>query len=326
MVSLVIIPIIVAFFITLFSIPTWIKKAKKIELIGKDIHKFEKTECVEAGGVNVLVGFILGIFVYIYLQTFYFGGDNYIKEIFALVLSITFAGMIGFMDDLFGWKIGLNKKTRLLLLIFASIPLMIINAGESTMMGINFGRFYPIILVPLGIIGASSTFNFIAGYNGLETKQGIILLSSLAFVTYETGNPWISVIALTMVASLFAFYLFNKIPASIFPGNILTYSVGAMIAIIAIIGNIEKIAIFFFTPYIIEVGLKIRGKLKKESFSNIQEDGTLKLKYEKIYGLEHLAVYLLNKIKYKATENRVVWMINIFQIIVIILGLLLFLR
>ena len=104
--------------------------------------------------------------------------------------------------------------------------------------------------------------------------------------------------------------------------------IGALIAIIAILGNIEKIAVFFFIPYILETILKIRGRLKKESFAKVNEDGSLSIPYDKFYGLEHISIYLLKKLKKdkKAYEKEVVYLINLFQIIVIILGLVLFLR
>jgi len=118
--------------------------------------------------------------------------------------------------------------------------------------------------------------------------------------------------------------MFNKYPAKIFPGDALTYSVGALIATIAILGNIEKIAVFFFIPYIIEVFLKARGKLVKESFAKVNPDGSLEMPYNKIYGLEHLAIYLLKIIKpsKRVYEKEVVYLINLFQLIIIILGIL----
>jgi UDP-N-acetylglucosamine--dolichyl-phosphate N-acetylglucosaminephosphotransferase len=127
-----------------------------------------------------------------------------------------------------------------------------------------------------------------------------------------------------MVASLFAFYIFNKCPAKIFPGDALTYSVGALIASVAILGNIEKIAVFFFIPYIIEVILKIRGKLEKESFAKLNADGSLSLPYKKIYGLEHLAIWILERVKpsKKVHERDVVYLINSFQVVIIVIGLL----
>ena len=194
------------------------------------------------------------------------------------------------------------------------------------MIGIDFGLFYPLFLIPLGILGTSTTFNFLAGYNGLETSQGILILSSLAFVTWLTDKSWLGLICLIMISSLIAFYIFNKYPAKIFPGDVMTYSTGALIAIVAILGNIEKIAIFFFIPYIIETGLKLKGKLKKESFAKVNEDGSLEMPYSKIYGLEHLAIFILKKIKKnkKVYEKEVVYLINGFQILVIIIGLILF--
>jgi len=171
-------------------------------------------------------------------------------------------------------------------------------------------------------VGATTTFNFLAGYNGLEAGQGILMLSALAIVTYITGSPWLTVIALCMVAALIGFYVFNKYPSKIFPGDTLTYPVGALIAAIAIIGNIEKIAIFFFIPYILEVILKARGKLEKESFAAVNEDGSLEMPYKKVYGLEHIAIKILKKIKpsKKVYEKEVVYLIHSFQILVIVLG------
>jgi UDP-N-acetylglucosamine--dolichyl-phosphate N-acetylglucosaminephosphotransferase len=232
---------------------------------------------------------------------------------------------VGFTDDILGWKIGLNRQLRILFLIFASLPLIVINAGQ-TVTGTNLELIYPLILLTVGIIGSSATFNFLAGYNGLESSQGIIILSALSIVTYITGNRWLSIIGLVMAASLAAFYLFNKHPAKVFPGDILTYPVGALIGIIAILGSVEKIAIFFFIPYILETILKVRGKLKKESFAKLNEDGSLDMPYNKVYGLEHLAILILKKIKpsKKVFEKEVVLLINAFQILIVIAGFLIF--
>ncbi|RLG10674.1 glycosyl transferase family 4 [Candidatus Pacearchaeota archaeon] len=327
--TLILITIFISFFSTFLILPLWIKRARSEKMTGKDMNKVDKREIAEGGGVNVLFGVSIGILLYIALETFYFHQNKNIISIFAMLSVLFIASTVGILDDLLGWKKGLSKKIRLFVIFFAAIPLMVINAGTSTMVipflgAVNFGLLYPLLIIPLGVLGATTTFNFLAGYNGLEASQGILILSALAYVTYVTGNSWLSVIALCMVASLFAFYIFNKYPAKIFPGDALTYSVGALIASIAILGNIEKIAVFFFIPYIIEVVLKVRGKLEKESFAKVNPDGSLSMPYNKIYGLEHLAIYILKKIKpsKKAYESDVVYLINGFQIFVIILGLL----
>ncbi|MCW8965860.1 MAG: glycosyl transferase family 4 [Candidatus Pacearchaeota archaeon] len=324
--KLLILPLLISFFIVLFFTPIWIRKAKKIGLIWEDMNKLKHPKNVAgSGGLIVLLGFVLGVLSYIAIKTFIIKTDILTFEIFALLTTIIIAGIIGFVDDIFGWvRGGLPMKIRIILLIFASIPLVVINAGESTMIGIEFGLFYPLIFIPIGIVGATTTFNFLAGYNGLETSQGILILSSLAVVTWFTGNSWLSLICLIMIACLCSFYLFNHYPAKVFPGDALTYSIGALIAIIAILGNLEKIAVFFFIPYILETILKLRGNLKKESFAKVKEDGSLENRYNKFYGLEHVAVHILGKTKKKVREQDVVYLINLFQVIIIIIGLIIF--
>ena len=325
---ILLIAILTSFFCTFLAMPFWIRKAKEYGLEGIDKHKTSDKKIAESGGIMVLFGFVLGVLIYIGIRTFYLGEISIFENIFAILCVMLLVSLVAIMDDFFGWKKGLSKRSRIILITFAAIPLMVINAGESTMMGIDFGLFYPLILIPLGILGATTTFNFLEGYNGLGAGQGIIILSALSVVTYLTGNAWLSVIGLCMVASLLAFYIFNKYPAKVFPGDVLTYSVGALIAIMAILGNIEKIAIFFFIPYILETGLKLRGRLEKQSFAKVNGDGSIDLPYKKIYGLEHLAIYILNKIKpgKKVREKEVVWLIHGFQIVIIILGFLLFIK
>ncbi|MFH1325743.1 MAG: glycosyltransferase 4 family protein [archaeon] len=321
--------IFISFFCTYLAVPFWIKKAHFYKLTGKDIHKNDKKEIAEGGGIVILAGTSLGILLYIALNTFYFHSQENLIKIFAMLNVLFIGSAVGIIDDFFGWKKGLSKKLRMFIVFFSAVPLMVINAGNSSIVvpflgSLNLGLFYPLLLIPIGVVGATTTYNFIAGYNGLETSQGIIILSALAIVTYLTGNSWLSVIALFMIASLLAFYIFNKYPAEVFPGDILTYSIGGMIASITILGNIEKIAVFFFIPYIIEVGLKIRGKLEKESFAKVQKDGSLEMPYHKIYSLTHISLFILKKFKSKVYEKEVVYLINAFQIFIIALGFLVF--
>ena len=215
--TLLLLTIFVSFFVTFLIIPFWIKKSKEEGYSGKDMHKLGKREVAEGGGVCVLAGAVIGILLYIAINTFYFngGGGGKLVSIFAILSVLILASLVGIIDDLLGWKKGLSKKMRLLFMLLAAVPLMAINAGVSAMAGIEFGLFYPLILIPLGVVGATTTFNFLAGYNGLEASQGILVLSGLAIVTYITGTAWLSVVTLCLVASLIAFYIFNKYPSYI---------------------------------------------------------------------------------------------------------------
>ena len=322
-------PLLASFLVSLLLLPSWIRRAQNAGLVGKDMNKPYKVMVAEAGGVTVIAGFVIGVLSYIALKTFYFQSTTNVLELFALMSLILIVAFIGMIDDLLGWKMGLSKKVRIVLVAFASIPLIVINAGSSTidmpfLSGMNLGMLYPLLIIPLGVVGASTTFNFLAGYNGLEARQGILLLGALALAAYFTGSSWIAVVLACMLLSLSAFLIFNHTPARVFPGDIMTYSIGALIGASAVLGNIEKFAVFIFIPNILEVLLKLRGKLKKESFAQPLSDGSLELKDGKIYGLEHAALVLLKKWKKKVYENDVVLAINIFQILFIIFGFILF--
>lgn len=322
-------PIIVSFLITLFFLPSWINRTKNAGLVGKDMNKPSKEKVAEAGGVIVIAGFIFSSLLYVAIKTFYFNSQTNVVEIFALLTLVLITAFIGMIDDILGWKIGLGKRVRLFLVFFAAVPLMVINAGQSIVSlplidGLNLGILYPLLIIPLGIIGASTTFNFLAGYNGLEARQGILILSALALAAFLTGTTWLSLILLCMISALFGFLLFNSYPAKVFPGDTMTYSIGALIAAAAILGNLERFALFIFIPNIIEIFLKLRGKLKMESFAQPQKDSSLDLRYDKIYGLEHLSIFIMKKFKQKVYEKDVVNFINIFQLIIIILAFIIF--
>ena len=326
---LLLIPVILSFLMVLAMMPTWIKRIKEVGLCGKDMHKNCDEKVAESGGICVIAGFVLGVLVYIAMKTFYFKTSSNIIEIFALLCTILIVGFIGMIDDICGWKIGLSKKARLFWVLIAAIPLMVINAGNASSLSLylnNSGWIYPLIIIPLGIIGASTTFNFLAGYNGLEAGMGILIISALSAVSFITGNTWLALVGLCMVASLLGFFIFNKYPAKVFPGDTLTYSVGALIAGMAILGDYEKFALFIFIPYFIEIILKVRGKLKKESFALAKEDGTIDLRYEKFYGIEHIALYLIKKLKpsKKVYEYEVVFLIWAFELMFILAGFFIF--
>jgi len=323
-----IVPVLVGFFLTAIALPFWIDKCKRVGLVWDDLNKFGHPGGVaSSGGVVVVFSFVIGVLSYVALKTFLFSGSNYALEIFSLLGVILMISVVGLVDDLFGWKDGgLSARIRIFLVLLASIPLIVINAGVNIINlpffgSIDFGIIYPLVIIPLGIVGATTTYNFLAGYNGLEAGQGILILSFISFVAYATGSPWLAVVGICMVGSLVAFFLFNKFPAKVFPGDILTYSIGALVAGMAILGNFEKIALIVFIPYIVEVFLKARGKLKKQSFGIPDKNGYLKMPYNKIYGLEHLAIFVLNKFG-RATERKVTYLIYAFEILFILIAFL----
>ena len=63
-----------------------------------------------------------------------------------------------------------------------AMPLVVVNAGhviiELPLLGeLNFGLLYPLVIIPIAVIGAANGYNMLAGYNGLEAGLGVIIIS-----------------------------------------------------------------------------------------------------------------------------------------------------
>ncbi|MBN1896548.1 MAG: glycosyl transferase family 4 [Candidatus Aenigmarchaeota archaeon] len=321
----------VSFLTTFLLVPRWMNKATGMGLEGKDMNKYDRRKVPEAGGVTVIAGAVSGILIYIFLNTFYFSSEVGAVEIFAALTTILLAGFVGFIDDILGWKSGMTQRTKVLLTIPIAIPLAIVNAGESIMnipfLGfVDFGMFFPLLLVPLGIIGATNGYNMLAGYNGMEAGTGAIILSTLALISWLSGAGWVSMIALIVAFSLLAFLWFNKVPARIFPGDSLTYAVGATIAVVAILGNMEKFALILFIPFFFDVLMFVRFRFidkvnNIEAFGKVNKDGSLDMPYGKVYDFTHLMIKLLKVFKKKVYERDVVLMVFLTEFVLALIAL-----
>ncbi len=314
---------LLSFIITYIATKTWIKIAKKENFLDKDMNKYNNPKIPSYGGIAVLFGFCIGVFFYISLSIFYFKRTIHLIEIFALLTTTLIIAFIGFLDDILGWKKGLRKYQKPLLTIPAAIPLVAINAGFTRIyipfLGpTDIGLLYPLILIPIAIVGASQGFNLLGGLNGLEAGLASIILFTLGFILWQLNKPWLALICLCIVASLFAFWLFNKYPSKVFPGDVLRYPLGALIACVAILGNVEKAALILFIPYFLELFIKAKHKLRTECFLIPQEDGSLKLP-NKIGSLTHVFAKVLSKIKSKIYEKDIVYALYCFELILAII-------
>lgn len=304
----------------------WIRIAQEAEITGLDMNKPEQQKVSEMGGVCVVFGFTLGILAYIGLHTIYQPASTH-TPIFAALCTVFMACFIGVVDDILGWKSGLKQWHKLLLTIFVAIPIVVINVNQTTMnlpfVGCtNCGILYPLLIVPIGIIGASNAYNMLAGYNGLEAGMGVIILSTLGYIGTANGRTNAVALAVIMTGSLMAFLYFNWYPARIFPGDTMTYSVGALISCVAILGGMEMIAVILFLPYAIDFILPLRMRFDVEAFAKVNEDGSLDQPYDKIYDITHLAIAALNRLNGKVYEKDVVVFIYAIEVVISIVVLL----
>jgi UDP-N-acetylglucosamine--dolichyl-phosphate N-acetylglucosaminephosphotransferase len=328
-----------SFFLTLFLTKRWIISAKEAKLLGKDMNKQEKPLIPRSGGLIVALVICFSLLLYIFLKTFSLLGipSRNVIEAFAISATVLLAGFIGFVDDVLGWKEGLTQLQKVLLTLPIALPLTVLNVGQTIMElpfvgNVDLGMLYPLLIVPLGIIGSTNGFNLLAGYNGLEASMSLVIFATFGFTSLIVpgGSLWIALISFVVCASLLAFLYFNWYPAKVFPGNSFTYSIGALIAALAILGNMERIAVWLFIPYFIEILLYFRARALDgmgdvQAFAKPHDDNSLELPYEKIYDTTHFAIWFLKKVKEKVYERDVVLFLLAVQSLFAISGVILLL-
>jgi UDP-N-acetylglucosamine--dolichyl-phosphate N-acetylglucosaminephosphotransferase len=312
---------LVSFLASWVTTKKWICKAPEVGILGLDMNKPGRPKVPEMGGICVILGFGFGMLIYIGTRTFFFDEMDYVP-ILAVLCTVLITCIVGMMDDLLGWKKGLSQWQKPIFVLFAAMPIMVINAGHTTMnipfVGtMNWGILYPLLIIPIGIIGASNVYNMVAGYNGLEAGMGIIILTTLGYYAFINGEKNAIILSLCMDCALLAFLYFNWYPAKVFPGDTMTYSVGALAACVSIIGNEQRIAIILFVPYAIDFLLQIRSRFRSEAFAEVNVDGSLEKPSKDIYHLTHLALAMLKRAKGKVYERDVVLFVYVIELMAV---------
>ncbi|UXD21605.1 glycosyl transferase family 4 [Ignicoccus pacificus DSM 13166] len=309
----------------------WIEIARRRGLVGKDMNKEGDIKVAEAGGIGFIMGLAMGLLFMVAVNAFVYDNMSSIVYLLASLSVALMAAFVGFVDDVLGWKKGLSHRAKVISTLPIAVPLMAVKAGVSRMKipfigSIDLGIAYPLVVVPVGVVGAANAFNMIAGLNGLEASMSLIINGTLAVIAL-THKAWISfAVAMSVLGATLGFWIWNKYPAKVFPGDVFTYTSGALIATIAILGNMEGPALMLFIPYFIELMLYIRGKLngvEKESWG-VPRGGCLEPPYDKCYSVTHVAMKILKKVKGCATEKEVVLLINAFEAVLAIIVLYLY--
>ncbi len=270
--------LLASFFVTFVSTPWIIPKLKRAGLVGKDMNKPSQPELPEMGGFGIIFGLSAGILLAVALFTFFHLFSNGFKLVYliAALSTILLMTLIGIFDDLFA----MHQGIKAVLPLFAALPMVAVKAGVTKMTfpfigPVEFGIFYALILIPLGIAGASNVTNMLAGFNGSEAGMGLIACLSLAFVAFRLGSDEALVLLLSMCGALAAFLVYNWYPSRVLIGDIGTLTVGAVIASAVIIGNFETLGIIVLIPYILDFFIKARNRFPSKGWWGHYRDGKL---------------------------------------------------
>ena len=265
---------IIGFIITYLMIPVFKEMTLKAGLFGIDINK-----CVdpknEKDPNRKIIPESLGI-----VPGFVFLGVSITSQLFmkltilqqleynAALLSICFMILLGFSDDV----LDLRWRYKLVLPLVASLPLVFAYGGAtnivfpkfiSNIIGIKsleLGILFKIYISLLAIF-CTNSINILAGINGLEVGQSLviagttILYNIIEILNKKEEKLFENVFSLSVIIPFFfcslAIFIFNKYPSTVFIGDTYCYFAGMTFACVGILGHFSKTLLFFFIPQIL---------------------------------------------------------------------------
>lgn len=344
---------LLAFLAVLLGAPYARKYLLSSGIYGIDQQKPEKPKVATSGGTVVLFGILFSVSAVLGLSGF-LGYSLQSDLLLASLCSINIIALIGLIDDIhvgegietesptdqllevmdvFGSdvsfqdgemdRIGLNQFTKMVFVLPAVFPLMAVGAGSWIMhfpvIGtVNWGLIYPLVLMPIGLLFVSNVVNMLAGTNGLSSGMSLVAALGLGTFAFLNGRMEAAVIASGLAGALSAFMLYNWHPASILPGDSLTYLAGAGLFSVIVIGDIEKFGVFIFLPWFAEFFLKLRSGFDAHSWGELNPDGTLSSFHDSTYSLTHIFM------DRNFNEEEITLALIIVECLVVALGLYLF--
>ena len=206
------------------------------------------------------------------------------KYVLIMLSGITFAGILGFVDDFVKLKKnkGMSTRVKLFSQIIISLGLGMwvyfshLKPGYESLTNVLFiknlfldlGVFY-IPFVMIVIIGSSNAVNLTDGLDGLAIGIFALAIGTFIILSYAIGNVNISdylkllylpgsgeltvVLASTVGASL-GFLWFNAHPAEIFMGDTGSLALGTILGLSAVLLKQEILLIFIGGVFVLEAG------------------------------------------------------------------------
>jgi phospho-N-acetylmuramoyl-pentapeptide-transferase len=274
--SYIIVAAAIAGFLSIISAPFWIKFQKsrnmgqRIRVDGPQTH-IVKAGTPTMGGIVILISSTVGYLISIFAHYLKWKKPLSFEGILVLIVFTLF-GIVGLFDDYLSIKLdrslGLRAKYKILFQLLISIifAFILINyCGIDTKLeipiiyrSIELGYGY-YLLIPLMIISTSNAVNLTDGLDGLvagTTAAVLGVFSLIGYVlsfsiTFEYGID-LAILSAAIMAASIGLLWWNAAPADIFLGDTGSLSLGAVIAILAILLKVEIYLIVIGGLFVIE--------------------------------------------------------------------------
>lgn len=172
------------------------------------------------GGVAIYVAFLLAT-----LSTL-----EYSQDLVAMLVAATVVLLAGVADDV----VGLPAVFKLLLLFFLTFALAQFGIVAHT---IPRSFYLPIVVTLFWFAYVASCFNAVDNMNGLCAGLAAIACFFFYAISYDTGQPYVGYLAVTLCGACLGFLRYNLFRAQIFLGDSGAFLIGFLLAGIAVMGN-----------------------------------------------------------------------------------------
>ena len=117
--------VLISFFATLLISPKLMRRLAFKKLVSRDMNKPDKPSVPKYGGIAIVFGFALAVLISLQLRS---ASMNH-ELMLAAICSTVIIALIGLLDDV----LDIPDKYRVLLPVFAALPLIVVKAGTSVM-------------------------------------------------------------------------------------------------------------------------------------------------------------------------------------------------
>ena len=233
-----------AFVFVLALTPAFASFLKGRGIIGRDVNKDKKPAVAEMGGAIVVFAFLAAHLAYSFIF------QSVLSPLFYPILLIA---LFGAADYFLHFK----PRHKLIVPLLASVlALPAVSQSMHTPFGVLYLGSFAYALFVVSFTAIPNLTNMLAGFNGLEAGLGAVMTFSLAAVAFFMLEPAAFFSSFILFTALLAFLFYNKYPARVFPGDVLTMSIGAVLTLTAFRSGLELYLFVLLLPHFSDAALK----------------------------------------------------------------------
>jgi UDP-GlcNAc:undecaprenyl-phosphate/decaprenyl-phosphate GlcNAc-1-phosphate transferase len=202
-------------------------------------QRFHHGATPRLGGMGIFLGWMLGLFVAILLDSRFAGNTAVLASTVAITFVVFLVVVVGTAED---YTQKVTPKWRLLLTGIAAIAAIYwlglsVPRLDLAILDQYWARWpvLGILLAFIGLVGLTHAFNLIDGYNGLAGTVAVLIALAYAYVSFKVGDRELLIMSVCVVAATLGFLFLNYPRGLIFAGDGGAYFWGFLLALIGIL-------------------------------------------------------------------------------------------